>query len=43
MNCWGWATREDRWLNFEKNPNRLINSFNKEMISNENHTFEQEL
>ncbi len=32
MNCWGWATWEDRWLNFEKNPNRLINSFNKEMI-----------
>ena len=24
MNCWGWATWDDRWANFEKNPERLI-------------------
>lgn len=32
MNCWGWATWKDRWINFEKNPDSLINTFSKEMI-----------
>ena len=32
MNCWGWATWNDRWINYEKNPDSLINSFSKEMI-----------
>lgn len=27
MNCWGWATWNDRWSRFEKNPNRLIESW----------------
>ena len=27
MNCWGWATWSDRWSQFEKNPNRLIDSW----------------
>jgi hypothetical protein len=30
MNCWGWATWTDRWSHFEKNPNRLINSWTKQ-------------
>ncbi len=32
MNCWGWATWNDRWINYEKKPDSLINSFSKEMI-----------
>lgn len=24
MNCWGWATWSDRWVHFEKNPEKLI-------------------
>jgi hypothetical protein len=32
MNCWGWATWQDRWKFFEKNPNKLINDFSKEEI-----------
>jgi hypothetical protein len=27
MNCWGWATWSDRWVNFEKNPNRLVQNW----------------
>lgn len=33
MNCWGWATWSDRWLNFEKNTERLINEFDRDMIN----------
>ena len=33
MNCWGWATWEDRWKNFEKEPDDLIDMFTKEEIS----------
>ena len=33
MNCWGWATWKNRWKMFEKNPNKLINSFSKKDIS----------
>lgn len=32
MNCWGWATWADRWMHFEKNPERLISEWDKEMI-----------
>lgn len=32
MNCWGWATWNDRWINFKKNPEELINTFSKEDI-----------
>ncbi|RXJ84392.1 glycosyltransferase [Arcobacter cloacae] len=32
MNCWGWATWKDRWSNYEKNPQKLIESFSKEEI-----------
>lgn len=27
MNCWGWATWADKWRSFNKNPQRLINSW----------------
>lgn len=30
MNCWGWATWADRWAFFDKNPDRLIESWSKE-------------
>ncbi|MFA6742471.1 MAG: hypothetical protein WCR78_13390, partial [Arcobacteraceae bacterium] len=33
MNCWGWATWRDRWQHYEKNPQKLINSFSEEEIS----------
>lgn len=29
MNCWGWATWSDRWQYFEKNPQKLVNTWNK--------------
>jgi hypothetical protein len=32
MNCWGWATWKDRWNNYEKNPQKLIESFSKKNI-----------
>jgi len=32
MNCWGWATWEDRWQSFEKSPEKLTKEFDKEMI-----------
>ncbi len=32
MNCWGWATWNNRWKYFEKNPNELIKTFNKNQI-----------
>lgn len=30
MNCWGWATWKDRWEKFEKNPERLIRTWNRD-------------
>ncbi len=27
MNCWGWATWADRWVHFEKDPEKLIKEF----------------
>ncbi|PMM04232.1 sugar transferase [Vibrio breoganii] len=30
MNCWGWATWADRWQYFDKNPRRLIETWNKQ-------------
>jgi hypothetical protein len=32
MNCWGWATWKDRWQYFEKNVDRLIETFSKKDI-----------
>ena len=32
MNCWGWATWEDRWKYFEKKPDKILKKFNKEKI-----------
>ena len=32
MSCWGWATWSDRWLNFEMNPELVIERFNDDMI-----------
>ncbi len=34
MNCWGWATWEDRWKNFDKNTPKILSVFDKEMIRN---------
>jgi hypothetical protein len=32
MNCWGWATWSNRWQYFEKNTDKLIDSFTAEKI-----------
>ena len=32
MNCWGWATWENRWKYFKKEPNKIIKKFDKESI-----------
>ena len=32
MNCWGWATWQDRWDYYEKDPKSLIDEFNSEMV-----------
>lgn len=32
MYCWGWATWNDRWINYNSNPSFLMNTFSKEMI-----------
>ncbi|MGD8122094.1 glycosyltransferase [Vibrio sp. TRT 2004] len=32
MNCWGWATWEDRWKKFKKRPLELVNTWKKEDI-----------
>lgn len=32
MNCWGWATWSDRWVNFEKNVEKTIKNFSKDDI-----------
>ncbi len=32
MHCWGWATWEDRWNKFEKNPKKIINSWDEKDI-----------
>jgi len=32
MNCWGWGTWADRWNHFEKNTDKLINTFSKKEI-----------
>tara|TARA_B110001452_G_C15188638_1_gene412767 strand:+ start:479 stop:1384 length:906 start_codon:yes stop_codon:yes gene_type:complete len=29
MHCWGWATWENRWCNFKKNPKKLIKIFSE--------------
>ncbi|ENT6808903.1 glycosyltransferase [Vibrio vulnificus] len=32
MNCWGWATWRDRWAEFDRNPSKIINSWNNSSI-----------
>lgn len=32
MNCWGWATWADRWQHYEKNTDKLIAEFDRDMI-----------
>lgn len=32
MNCWGWATWSDRWKSFNKNPQRLVDTWKKDKI-----------
>jgi glycosyltransferase involved in cell wall biosynthesis len=34
MNCWGWATWADRWQYFEKNPNKLMQTWSKQQKHN---------
>ena len=36
MDCWGWATWQDRWQHFEKNPQKLIATFTDKQIYNFN-------
>ena len=31
LNCWGWATWSDRWQYYEKNVDRAIKEFSKEI------------
>jgi len=33
MNCWGWGSWRDRWQHFEKNPQKLIETFSKAEIA----------
>lgn len=33
MNCWGWATWADRWQHFERNPEKLVDTFSKQDIA----------
>jgi len=32
MNCWGWATWQDKWKYYEKNAKKLIGEFSKQEI-----------
>jgi Glycosyl transferase family 2 len=32
MHCWGWATWQDRWSKYDKNPKRLIDTWTDEDI-----------
>ncbi|HIF9198284.1 TPA: hypothetical protein ACX6PX_003586 [Photobacterium damselae] len=33
MNCWGWATWEDKWSFYRKDPEYFINNFSEQMIN----------
>ena len=33
MNCWGWATWEDRWKHFGKNPDEIVRTWKNKEIS----------
>jgi len=37
MHCWGWATWQDRWRHYQKNPKKLINDFKKSDIKKFNY------
>ena len=30
--CWGWATWQDKWEVFERNPEKLVKSFSRKEI-----------
>lgn len=32
MNCWGWGTWHDRWKHYEKNPTKILKSWNANKI-----------
>lgn len=33
MNCWGWGTWNNRWINFERNTDKIIAEFDRDMIT----------
>ncbi|PCJ15891.1 MAG: sugar transferase [Candidatus Cloacimonadota bacterium] len=33
MNCWGWATWQDRWQSFEKNTDKIMDQFSETEIN----------
>ncbi|MDD3050795.1 MAG: glycosyltransferase [Candidatus Cloacimonetes bacterium] len=33
MNCWGWGTWANRWVKFEKNVDKVLDSFTKEDVA----------
>jgi len=37
MHCWGWATWNDRWENYQKNPKEMINNWTKNKITKLNY------
>jgi len=36
MSCWGWATWSNRWMFFKKEPDKLLDTFNRKQIYNFN-------
>lgn len=36
MNCWGWATWDDRWKHFKKEPSKLIKSWSRAKVNSFN-------
>ena len=37
MHCWGWATWNDRWKNYKRNPKEMINKWAKNKITKLNY------
>lgn len=37
MHCWGWATWQDRWQYYQKNPKKLLNNFKENDIKKFNY------
>ena len=36
MNCWGWGTWADRWMHYEKDPKKIIDTFTEQQINDFN-------